>query len=138
MLRGPFWHGPRRFAIALAAAFVVAGCNPAAFPTVRLEGRVTIDGQPVEKGQINFASSQQGGGPSATAQIVAGRYVADRVPQGKVRVYFDATRQTGKTVEHYGQQWPEIVNIVPQKYRGGIEIEVAGKTATYDFDLQSK
>ena len=120
------------------AAVGIAGCGGPGFPTARLEGTVTVDGQPVEKGNISFTPTQADRGSGATATISSGHYVAQGVPQGKVRVYFDATKETGRTTEQFGKQYPETVNVIPEKYRAGLQIEVSGETVNQDFKLSTK
>jgi hypothetical protein len=123
--------------IGLLTAVELAGCGGPKFPTARLEGTVTVDGVPVEKGNISFTPIQ-GGRLSATAAITGGRYVAEGVPQGKVRVDFQGTKETGKTVMQFDKPYPETVDVIPQKYRTGMEIEVGGSDANRDFKLTSK
>jgi hypothetical protein len=41
------------------------------------------------------------------------------------------------TIEQFGKQYPETVDVIPEKYRGGLEIEIAGD-AERDFDLRSE
>ena len=124
--------------LGVLAAGHVAGCGGPGFPSARLEGTVTVDGQPVETGNISFTPTQADRGSGATATISGGRYVAEGVPQGKVRVYFDATRETGRTIEQFGKPYPETVNVIPEKYRAGMEIDVSGEEVNQDFKLTSQ
>ena len=124
--------------IGLLAVAGMAGCGGPGFPSARLEGTVTVDGQPVETGNISFTPTQADRGSGATATISGGRYVAEGVPQGKVRVYFDATRETGRTIEQFGKPYPETVNVIPEKYRAGMEIDVSGEEVNQDFKLTSQ
>ena len=57
------------------------------------------------------------------------------VPQGKVRVDFYATEETGRTVAAFDKSLPETVNIIPDKYRAGMEIEVGPDKNNRDFNL---
>ena len=118
----------------------LGGCGRSAFRTAHLEGSVTVDGQPVEQGSISFLSLEAGGGPSATAEIVGGRYRVEGVPQGKVRVHFHAVKETGRTVTMMMSDRPEreIVSVIPAKYHAGLEIEVGVDKVDRDFALSSK
>jgi hypothetical protein len=119
----------------LVVLVFVAGCGRTGPPTATLEGSVTLDGKPLEKGTISFVSQEKTGG-SATAEIVAGPYRAEHVPRGKVLVYLHATKDTGRMVEIMkGSPQQEIINIVPEKYRAGITIEVTEPVVHRDFDL---
>lgn len=100
---------------------------------------MTLDGQPLAEGTIAFVSQARSGGPSATAQIVAGRYRAQAVPRGKVLVYLHATKDTGRTVEvTRGLPEPEVVNVIPEQYRNGVAIDVASESVKRDFELRSR
>jgi hypothetical protein len=117
--------------------FVVAaaGCTGEKFDRVTLTGSVTIDGQGVERGTIDFQPLEQGQGPSTTADIAAGKYTAE-VPVGKLKVFFHATRETGKMIDVFGKQQPETENIIPAAYQSGIEITVSEGETTRDFALE--
>jgi hypothetical protein len=103
-----------------------------------VEGSVTVDGKPLEKGTINFSTKEQGGGPSATAEIVAGRYQADGVPRGKVLVFFVGTKDTGKQIPFMGKMVPEFVNVIPEKFRMGVDIDITEASMRKDFDMKSE
>ena len=128
-------HYPLCFILA-AAVVSATGCDKASSPTSRLEGSVTLDGEPLEQGTISFAAID--GGASAAAEIVAGQYQAEGVPRGKVRVTFQATKETGKTIDMMGKSTPERINVIPDEYRTGVEIEVTQPSMRQDFDMLSK
>jgi hypothetical protein len=138
---------PGRYATAalclpvLAAVLSAAsGCGPRmpAYPAARLEGAVSVDGRPVGEGQILFMPTQEGQGPGVVANIHEGRYVAERVPLGKVHVRFIATKATGRTSDSgYGNGVPERVNVIPQAYRAGLTLEVSGDKAAEDFTMRT-
>ncbi len=125
----------RRLAPSIIAALAFGGCTGPKFTTTPLAGSVTVDGQPVAEGTINFVPAGVEQGPSTSAPIVAGKYQAD-VPVGSVRVHFQATRETGKTVDVFGTPQPERVNVIPPQYHGGVAIDVSPQQAQHDFDLQ--
>lgn len=115
----------------------MGGCGQVRFPTARLEGAVSVDGEPVEQGSVTF-TDPQGGKGSVVAQIGAGRYLAEAVPQGRLLVHFNATKETGRTIRHFDRPYPERVNVIPDKYRVGIEIEVGDDNPGQDFPLTSR
>lgn len=133
-------NGASRLAYgALAAALTLTcGCqaSPNSHPTARLEGKVSIDNQPISRGRIQFFP--KGLGQPDDAEISSGHYLAEHVPSGKVRVSFTAVKETGRMNDVHGQMTPETANIIPEKYRSGIEIEVNGDNPSQDFNLLSK
>ena len=66
-----------------------------------------------------------------------GIYNAPHVPVGKVRVRIISTRETGNMIPGSGQLEPEIVDVVPPKYRQGVEIDITGDRDDLDFHLTS-
>jgi hypothetical protein len=124
-----------------AAVILCCGCGPSVneHPTAKLAGRVTVDGQQVDEGQIQFLplGKGPGSGQAADGAISKGSYAADRVPVGKVRVTFSAFRKTGKMINEGGHVFPELVTIIPEKYQQGIDIDVSGDNPSQDFSLVS-
>ncbi|HEV2972379.1 MAG TPA: hypothetical protein VGY55_20570 [Pirellulales bacterium] len=125
-------------AILCGAAVLCGGCGPAtnSHPTAKLAGRVTLDGQPIAKGRIQFYPITAGGQPD-DAEINDGQYSAERVPRGKVRVIFLASHETGKIIHEPGNVFPEIKSIIPDQYQSGIEIEVSDDNPNQVFALDS-
>ncbi len=120
----------------LSVVLVLAGCGGDSFSKVPLKGQVTVDGVAVETGTISFAPLEANLGPDVPLEIVAGKYDG-KVPKGKVRVFLQATRETGKMIEVFGKQTPEIVSVIPAKYSAGIELDTSTLTADHDFVLIS-
>ncbi len=114
------------------------GCGGPDYPTGRVEGSVTLNGQPLEEGTISFVSAQSGRGSGVTAKIVAGRYVAECVPQGTLIINFNATRETGRMIEVFGKSCRERINIIPKRYKLGMEIEIGEENHSHDFQLTGK
>lgn len=110
---------PRWLPLLLLTA--VVGCGES-WPTVPLSGTVTVDGKPVERGHISFAPLEKDMGPDASAPIVNGRYEL-RAPKGKVRVFLQGTRETGRMITQFGKEEPEVVSVIPERYAAGIEID---------------
>lgn len=118
----------------------VAGCGDSgpSYPVARLEGSVTIGGKPIPEGRIQFVPLDSGQGLATSTEIVDGRYRAEEVPLGSVSVMISATRETGRMITEYSTPYPEIVNIIPEKYRSGVRIDVAGDNLQQDFKLLSR
>ncbi|QDS89899.1 hypothetical protein EC9_41010 [Rosistilla ulvae] len=75
-------------------ALFVLGCGPStSTPSVRLGGTVTLDGQPLESGQISFIPSD-GKGNSSGATVSAGSFDAEVFP-GEMRVEIISPQVTG-------------------------------------------
>ncbi len=118
-------------------ALLASGCGGSSGPAANVQGAVSIGGEPVAEGMISFTPMESDAGMPATAEIRNGRYEASGVPLGRVLVQIHASRETGKmlTDEAEGGQYPETIDIVPDKYRSGIEITVAEQDESHDFDL---
>ena len=100
-----------------------------------LAGRVVIDGTPVKNGGVQFMPLDQG--QPAFSEVRDGGYAA-RVPKGRVRVIFSSTRETGRMVQVYSTQMPEVLDVTPPALREGIEITVERDDPARDFVLSSK
>lgn len=121
----------------LAAIVLLAmGCGTAVHDdTVVLAGRVTIDGEPVALGGIQFMPLEKG--RPAFAEVRDGDYAA-RVPKGRVRAIFSSRRETGRQVQVYSTTMPEVIDVLPASLREGIEISVEGDDPSRDFVLSGK
>jgi hypothetical protein len=121
-------------------AALVSGCGAGkpTYPAARLEGSVMLDGRPIAEGNLQFVPEDVGQAPITGASIVEGRYVAEAVPQGKLRVLLTASRETGKMVTEYSTPRPQVINLIPEKYRSGIPIQVNGDDANLNFALKSR
>jgi len=122
------------------AGFLVAGCSSGKSNqgTVTLEGNVTLDGKAIADGSLQFMPREKGQSNPAMAQIVNGRYVAVGVPKGKVQVLLTALRKTGRMIKEYDETRPEVVSMIPERYKSGIEINVTGDDPNKNFELKSK
>lgn len=120
-------------------ALTICGCaaEKPKFPSTSVVGEVTIDGAPVKEGTLQFMPAPETKGQVAQANIVDGKFAAKNVPIGKLRVMFNITRKTGKMITEYSTPYPEIEDLVPEKYRSGIDVTVKEKD-TMAFKLESK
>jgi len=124
------------FLLILTALAVGCG-DQASYPCTRLTGTVAIEGKPVEQGSLSFTPEGPGPAQAVGASVSNGRYVADNVPLGKVRVLFNATRETGQTDSEHDKPIPIRADIVPVKYRSGVEIEVGKGQTEQNFELNT-
>jgi hypothetical protein len=135
-------------AFALCALAVSAlGCGSGS-DRVAISGKVTFDGQPVDKGQIVFAP--QAAGFTAVAPIIAGAYAipADKgaSPGAAYTVRITADRSTGRKIQAPGYAAgdpPQEVfeQYIPAKYNESSELQLdvgAESEFVKDFDLVSK
>lgn len=120
----------------------LVGCGQATapapeYPHARLQGAVAVAGKPVPKGSLDFMPLESGRGNATKAEIVDGRFTADKVPLGKVLVTIHAMQETGKMVQSPSSSTPqpERIDLIPAKYRSGITIQVTGDNASQDFKL---
>jgi hypothetical protein len=128
----------RMLAMILLAAWVLGcGAGKSPFPTARLEGNVTLDDKPIPEGSLQFVPQAKGPAPVTGTPIVDGRYVAEAVPCGQLRVLVTATKE-GKMIKEYSGMRPQVMNLIPAKYRTGIPVEVTGDNLHLDFALRSR
>jgi hypothetical protein len=134
-----FGDQPLTWLCLILGAALVCGCgsDKPTYPSARLEGKVTVDGQPIAQGSLQFVPKDLGKASVTSAAIVEGRYVAEAVPRGSVRVLLSASKETGKMVTQYSTPRPEVINLIPNKYRSGISMEVSGDDPNANFELKS-
>ena len=87
--------------VAVAACLMLSGCSDGYTKFKVVHGTVTVDGQKVEAGRIQFVPVEGTRGPVSFARIVDGRYCIEThggVPVGKHRVEVDARKKTGRKV----------------------------------------
>jgi hypothetical protein len=117
---------------------VLLGCGGAGYESIDLHGVVTIDGEPVPKGQVTFAPANNG--PVVGAEIVQGKYECNNVPLGKCRASFVAQAAEMKTIPipATGGTGEVPINILPPKYAAGIEKEITPEASELNFELTSE
>jgi hypothetical protein len=131
--------GYLRCAALVLIASILSGCGAEKREnTVRLEGQVKLDGQPLAEGNMQILPEGKTRGQPDGAVVVDGRYTAENVPLGKVRVIINATKATGRMMTDTSEPYPERINIIPPRYRDGIVIEVKEGDEAKDFDLTTK
>jgi hypothetical protein len=128
--------GLRVAALALLLG-MTAGCWSSR-PVV--EGTVTLDGEPIEKGTIELLPSD-GKGPTAGCGIEAGKYRMPAAP-GSRQVVIRASRKDGQMPDPMspgsGAMVDRYVSYVPEKYNDKTELTVTIKPGLnqHDFKLE--
>ncbi len=125
-------------AVLLLTTFI--GCGGAmapTFPSAKVGGMVTLDGKPIAEGTLQFIPGEGSKGQTASGQIRDGKYSAENVPTGKLKVLPNAVKKTGKVLTGYSQPEEEVINIIPAKYQVGIDVEVTADNPSLNFELKS-
>lgn len=134
----------RLLCVLSVCSLVLAGCGDSG--RERIEGTVTLDGQLLEKGTINFLPLPGTQSPTAGAEIARGKF---RIPArggtfvGKFRVEITASRPSGKKVPDRwtGQPIDAYEQFLPVKYNTKSELEIeakAGAANRFEFALESE
>ena len=118
----------RRLAYCLIGmvAMGLSGCNRT--ERLPLEGRVTLDGQPLPKGYVRFSPAPGTPGPTAGGEIIDGKFLIapDGGPlAGKFRVEITAMRLTGRRVldPRTNKMTEEYAQCLPGRYNSRSELE---------------
>jgi hypothetical protein len=147
MMKTRICRGGRLFACAALLALGmcwIAGCGGPRYDGERraaIEGSVSLDGQPVDGGTINFMPVDSGG-RVASALISGGRYEIpeERGPTpGKYRVEISWNKPLGPVDEENPDAPQPSEQVIPAKYNQNTELErdiAAGKNEL-DFPLTS-
>jgi hypothetical protein len=129
----------------LLFAGMSAGCNqgPPAAKRAKLEGTVTLNGQPVANGQIRFMAIDPNG-MNVVADIKDGHYLLTEnqgPTKGKYQVQFSVPSAQKKKVPNDdvpGEFREEAAETIPEKYRRDSKLirDIAGdKAEVFDFQL---
>jgi hypothetical protein len=135
MLRKSCWIG------LLFCVVLVVACSQGP-STGTVSGAVTLDGQPLSKGHIDF-TPLDGQGQTGGVMIENGKF-SGPVPVAKMRVKIHATKPSGKKYKAYDtpdSPWEEdVVEALPAKYneKSDITLDVKRGRQTVNYDLQSK
>jgi hypothetical protein len=124
--------------VGLVVLGLVVGCGGR--PTTTVEGKVTLDGAPVEKGSIRFVPSD--GAAPGGGEIKDGRYSV-KVATGEAKVEITSPKVVDKKKMYDTPDSPMIdvtKESIPEKYNAKSELKykVERGTNTKDFDLKSK
>lgn len=133
--------GMKAAGLLIGAAVILAavGCGGGSkFPTLKVSGKVTLDGAPLESGGISFVPAGEGQDDGGT--IKNGEYSLTKSPKGKVKVFITASKATGKMLPgaSSSKEIPEVVNLIPKKYASGIDQEITQSRRDLNFELSSQ
>lgn len=124
-------------------AFVVpvvflAGCGG----PPRLEGTVTLDGQPVDGGGITFVGTGTGG-EKASGRIDGGKYSFEsKLAPGTYKVEINWLKSTGKQIPNKsdpGTSVDDVKQVIPMEYNSQTKLtaEIKSGSNTNNFELKS-
>jgi hypothetical protein len=142
--RGRSRRAVAALALMLMPGPLAAGCGGAG--GLAISGKVTLDGRPLERGNIAFVPEAGAGTAGAAAEIADGAYAipaAQGPTPGRYRVEVHSVRPTGATAkkpvdpDYAGEQ---TVDLIPPRYHrdSTLAAEVkAGAPNTFDFALES-
>jgi len=134
---------PTRLPVAWIVPFAVAiaGCSSS---SDSLQGTVTYNGEPVQKGSIVFLSSD-GEGPGFSVQVRDGTYATDQPRLGRhVAVVRGLEESTTSSKEEFIRQREQKnnphnlpVDYIPEDATGNSQtVDISGGEQTLDFALQ--
>ncbi len=111
-----------------------------------VEGTVTLDGKPLEKGYVSFRPQQGTKSPSGGANVVNGEFSIDPergLLPGKFRVEITASRPTGRQIPDRltGKMMPFEEQYIPAKYNNESKLETeigADEPRRLEFAITSK
>ena len=108
------------------------------FPVAKVVGTLSLDGQPIQKGRVQFVPVSPTPGAPVAGDVTSGKFEIADVPVGKHKVVFNATKETGKMITDRSEPYPEVVDLIPNQYRDGVDATVAGSESQQTFELTSK
>ena len=137
MLRNHSWA----VAALAAASFALGGCSQG--PAVgTVTGEVTLDGQPVKKGHLEF-TPVDGQGQTGGIMITDGKF-SGPIPVAKMRVKIHSPKPSGKKYKAYDtpeSPWEEeVMEGLPAKYndKSDITLDVKRGRQEVKYELKSK
>lgn len=136
------WKLLRSFFAVYVLIVLLVGCGKSSAPSVH--GKVTLDGESVSMGSIEFYP-QGSGGTKAAAAIEQGSYVipaATKMQPGKYRVQISWMKPTGKKIASAdpGITADEMREAVPAKFNTNstLTAEIGTGDTEKNFTLTSK
>ena len=114
------------------ASSLAVGCGKSKVVRCPVSGTVTVGGEPVEVGSIEFIPEADSTGPVCGGTIANGAYSIDKKggpTPGNYKVRIVGSKSTGNKVEVPGAPGPidELIPVIAKKYAvpGGTEIPTA-------------
>ena len=127
--------------LAAVTAIFQAGCDQGP-PVGTITGAVTFDGQPVKDGHVLFTPAD-GMGQTGGAAIHEGKFQAEKVPVGKMKVELHGNKVVGKRKSYDTPESPwedDVAELLPTKYNSKSDLTLEVKKGNQDvkYDLKSK
>lgn len=122
----------------LVSLFLVVGCGKANDMGI-VEGTITLDGQPVDSGEIVFRDPSRQV-HSVSGRITNGQYLVESFPASMQVEIWGFREVPGKFVEHNpGVKIPLTEQYIPPKYneKSDLLVEVVQGQNAFDFVLQT-
>ena len=122
----------------------VLGCGQGGF---RIHGKITVDGVPLEQGELKFVPMDSSGGDHVGTVVEKGEYSVDdieRLKGGEYQVQIRAFRTTGKkiwdgmgdgTKKNMGE---DMKQFIPIKYNDASELKVTLQPGDNQFNTDLK
>ena len=103
----------------------------------KVHGKVSLDGQPVANGSVNFMPVG-GKGQTAGGVIKDGKYSAE-VPYGSMRVEIRAPKAVAASKPTAGPSNARFMEMIPPQFNSQSKLvkEINSSTSEIDFDLKS-
>jgi hypothetical protein len=128
-------------ALSLFALATSAGCGQKGADTVKVSGKVTIDGEPIPMGTISFFAAD-GKAPTAGGAIKDGTYTAE-VPPGEKNVVVLGNKQVGEEKvfpdKADSPTRPKLETLTPLAYNAAnttpLKASVTAAKSDLDFQL---
>ena len=125
------WHGSWWLCLLTVASgsALLGGCGGSGSSRVEIEGRVTLNKNPLEKGLVSFRPQPGTASPSAGAKIVDGEFSVapdGGLLPGEFRVEITASRPTG---EKFRTRFSDALiareqQYIPDKYNTKTQLEI--------------
>jgi hypothetical protein len=132
---------PWRLVFLAALLLVILGCNGDGTRKANIRGKVTLDGEAVPSGAVNFEPTD-GKTPTAGAVIKDGEYRAE-VPLGSMRVRILSPKVVGQRSAFNAPNSPKqdiVKERIPPQYNTEttLTVEIKSDSRDIDFALKSK
>jgi hypothetical protein len=119
----------------------LVGCGDKGPFTAEISGKVTVDGQPIDGGAIQFVPLS-GDAPTSGSRISGGRYQVS-APPVEMKVSISAPKIVGKKKIYDTPDSPEMPiteEALPKKFNDATELRFSPKAGTNekDWDLKTK
>jgi len=124
----------------IVGCVLLTGCSQSTTHGV-IEGKVTLDGQPLKEGTVRFVP-MDGESQTSSAAIAEGEFVAT-VPVGQVRIQYSAPKLMGKQKMYDTEDSPTVDvvgELLPNRYniRSDLELTVEPGKNSHEINLDSK